>query len=155
MLVAVLLPQGAINYTRSLEAYAAIPLTEDTFGDGYVTTDFGSGDDYGHAVAIQTDGKIVVAGNTHNGIDTDFGVVRYNSDGSLDTTFGSDGKVTTNFGYHDRLYAVALQTDGKIVAMDCCESPSQKGLTNPLSSCIIIPKVSLLLEAEYLRRLRQ
>ena len=60
MLVAVLLLQGAINYARSVEVYAAVPPTEHTLGGGgKVTTPIGSGDDYGSAVAIQTDGKIV------------------------------------------------------------------------------------------------
>ena len=94
-----------------------------TFGaGGEVTTDVGSGDDdFGHAVAIQPDGKIVAAGSSgllcRHG--TDFALVRYNADGSLDTTFGTGGKVTTDFfgiGKSDYACGVALQTDGKIVA---------------------------------------
>ena len=50
------------------------------------------------SVAIQNDGKIVVAGQSYNGLNYDFGVVRYNYNGSLDTTFGNNGKVITNFG---------------------------------------------------------
>lgn len=64
-------------------------------------------------VAIQDDGKIVVAGNTFDG--EDFAVVRYNSDGSLDTTFAGDGIQTTSFGLSDAAYDVVLQSDGKIV----------------------------------------
>ena len=83
--------------------------------DGNVTTDFG-GCDYAYAVAIQTIGSvdyIVAAGSTN---EEDFALVRYNSNGSLDTTFDTDGKVTTNIGGSDEAYAVALQPDGKIVA---------------------------------------
>ncbi|RMD52107.1 hypothetical protein D6827_00705, partial [Candidatus Parcubacteria bacterium] len=85
-------------------------------GDGKVTTAIGSGDDYGYSVAIQTDGKIVVAGYANNGFNNDFAVIRYNSDGTLDASFDGDGKVTTAIGFGDNYgYSVAIQTDGKIV----------------------------------------
>jgi len=80
--------------------------------DGQTTTDLG-GNDEGHALALQNDGKIVVAGYTSSG--SDFAVVRYNSDGSLDTTFDSDGKTTVNLGGNDYGYAMALQSDERIV----------------------------------------
>lgn len=91
---------------------------DNTFsGDGKQTTDIRSYDDFGYAAAIQTDGKIVVAGRTWNGNDNDFALVRYNSDGSLDNTFDGDGKQTTDFGFSDDFAnSVALQRDGKIVA---------------------------------------
>ncbi len=80
--------------------------------DGMVTTDIGSYDDIAYSVAIQSDGKIVVAGSSPYSVD----LVRYNSDGSLDNTFDTDGIVTTNIGTNGQLLAVAIQTDGKIVA---------------------------------------
>ncbi|MBZ0206528.1 MAG: T9SS type A sorting domain-containing protein [Flavobacteriales bacterium] len=84
--------------------------------DGKVTTDFGSLYDYGRSVAIQPDGKIVVAGNSDNGTDLDFAIVRYNTDGTLDNSFSGDGKVTTDFGSGDDIgRSVAIQPDGKIV----------------------------------------
>ena len=51
-------------------------------------------------VAVQPDGKIVVAGMSNTGYPTygDFALVRYNDDGSIDTTFGDDGRVTTDLG---------------------------------------------------------
>ncbi len=80
--------------------------------DGKVTTDFGgSKGDYANSVAIQSDGKIVVAGTSNN----DFAVVRYDTNGSLDSTFGSSGKVTTAVSLSDQAYGVAIQSDGKIV----------------------------------------
>ena len=91
-----------------------------TFGaGGKVITDFG-GDDSAFALAFQADGKIVVAGKSEvfTGIvGGDFALARYNSDGSLDATFGNGGKVTTDFINHsvDGAFAVALQPDGKIV----------------------------------------
>ena len=70
-----------------------------------------------YSVAIQSDGKIVAAGDSNNGSNSDFALVRYNTDGSLDTSFDSDGKVTTAIGSGtDEAYSVAIQSDGKIVA---------------------------------------
>jgi uncharacterized delta-60 repeat protein len=84
---------------------------------GKVTTDFGGGDDQAYSVAIQSDGKIVVAGLSYTGSNNGFALVRYNTDGTLDTSFDSDGKVTTAIGgTNDRAYSVAIQSDGKIVA---------------------------------------
>jgi uncharacterized delta-60 repeat protein len=87
-------------------------------GDGRATTQFGSGDRAGE-LAIQRDGKIVAAGVAcaFCFAGSDFGLARYNIDGSLDTTFSGDGKVMTDFGFaNDQASAVALQGDGKIVA---------------------------------------
>jgi uncharacterized delta-60 repeat protein len=83
-----------------------------TFGSGgKVTTDFGSASDSASAVVVQTDGNIVAAGNGTG----DFELARYNPDGTLDGTFGSGGKVTTDFGRTDNAWDVALQSDGRIV----------------------------------------
>ena len=84
--------------------------------DGKVTTAIGSATDYGRSVAIQSDGKIVVAGYSNNGSNFDFALARYNTDGSLDTYFDSDGKITTAIGSsNDYAFSVAIQSDGKIV----------------------------------------
>ncbi len=86
-------------------------------GDGKLTTDFGSFFDFAFSVAIQSDGKIVAAGNSGAGNTQDFALARYNTNGSLDTSFDVDGKVTTSFAAgNDIAYSVAIQTDGKIVA---------------------------------------
>jgi uncharacterized delta-60 repeat protein len=86
--------------------------------DGKVTTDFAGARDDALAVAIQGDGKIVAAGLATFGGDTDFALTRYNTDGSLDTTFDGDGRVTTDFATasSDAAAGLALQADGKIVA---------------------------------------
>ncbi len=89
---------------------------DSTFGvNGISTTDVGS--DVGYDVAVQSDGKIVVAGYTfRDGQGIDFAVLRYNADGSLDATFDSDGILTTDFGTpFDYGKCVAIQADGKIV----------------------------------------
>ena len=86
-------------------------------GDGNVTTPIGPANDYGQSMAVQADGKIVVAGSSFNGTDYDFALARYNPDGTLDTSFDGDGKVTTDFGASDDVaVSVAVQADGKIVA---------------------------------------
>lgn len=86
-------------------------------GDGKVITVIGGAFTFsvGSAMVIQPDGKIVVAGYSGSDPNYDYAVVRYNTNGSLDTTFDSDGKVTTDFNGSDRAHAVALQPDGKIV----------------------------------------
>src|SRR5437667_483777 len=91
---------------------------DNSFGSGgRVTTDFGGRSDNASAMAIQPDGKILAAGGADlGGTQFDFALARYNSNGSLDSTFGSGGKVTTDFnGGLDAASAIALQTDGKII----------------------------------------
>jgi len=85
-------------------------------GDGKVTTDLGS-NDAAYGLAIQSDGKILVGGTVYSGTHFDFAMVRYNSDGSLDTSFHTDGKVTTDLGKQDMIQDIAIQSDGKIVAL--------------------------------------
>lgn len=90
-----------------------------SFGNaGTVVSDIGSYNDYGASVAIQTDGRIVVAGSTadESGSRRKIAVVRYNADGTPDGNFGSAGKVITSLGaVIDEAYSVAIQGDGKIV----------------------------------------
>jgi uncharacterized delta-60 repeat protein len=90
---------------------------DSTFGgDGKVTTDFGASD-LGYGVAVQPDGKVIVAGLTSSSADTSFAIVRYDTDGSFDPTFGAEGTVRTDFtpSSSEGAYSVALQADGKIV----------------------------------------
>ena len=101
-------------------AYADGPGSLDlTFnGTGVVTTSISSGDDIGRSVALQPDGKIVVAGisDLESGND-ELVVVRYQSNGSLDTIFNGTGIVKTSIA--NKLtggLSVAIQPDGKIVA---------------------------------------
>src|SRR5208283_4534251 len=83
---------------------------------GIVTTAIGTGGARANAIAVQSDGKIVAAGYSVNGRSF-FALVRYNTDGSLDTTFNSTGIVTTAIGTGGaRANAVAVQSDGKIAA---------------------------------------
>ena len=85
--------------------------------DGKLTTSFGVNEvGFVSAVAIQIDGKVVAAGSRNSGsVNLDLAVARYNSDGSLDTTFDLDGIVTTDGGGDEQFTAVAIQPDGRIV----------------------------------------
>lgn len=80
-------------------------------GDGKLTTEFGVA-----SVAVQVDGKIIVAGTVSITNIGDFALACYNSDGTLDSSFEGDGRVTTGFGSLDSVTSVVVQADGKIVA---------------------------------------
>ncbi|HWJ25887.1 MAG TPA: delta-60 repeat domain-containing protein, partial [Flavisolibacter sp.] len=86
-------------------------------GDGKLTTDISMGDDVLKSLSLQSDGKILAGGYTTTG-QTDFALVRYLSDGTLDNTFDGDGKLTTDIaqGSSDTLQSIAVQGDGKILA---------------------------------------
>ena len=100
------------DYDFALARYNADGSLDTGFDtDGKVTTSFG-GVEFGHAVAVQPDGRIVVAGYTGG----DFALARYNTNGGLDSGFGTGGKVTTDFGRSEIAYGVAVQSDGRIVA---------------------------------------
>lgn len=99
---------------------AAGDLDRSFSGDGLTTTSFTNGDgaDQSRSVAIQRDGKSVVAGSSNQGPvrSTDFALARYNRDGSLDSSFGAGGRVVTDFGGRQQgLRDVAIAGDGKIV----------------------------------------
>lgn len=90
---------------------------DSSFGNnGQLTTEFSSFDDNAHAITVQADGKILVAGQSENGADTDFAIVRYHGDGSLDKDFNYTGQVTVAVGSgDDQALAMVVQEDGKIL----------------------------------------
>jgi uncharacterized delta-60 repeat protein len=105
-----------------LARYNADGTLDTTFGPnhlGYVTTDFNSAYDDAYGMAVQADGRIVLAGHTRTaGGFYDFAAARYNADGTLDTTFGAahTGKVVVDFSADfDQATAVVVQSDGKIL----------------------------------------
>ena len=104
---------ASTNFDIILNRYNADGSPDTTFGggDGIVTTPIGSGSEQGYSVAVQSDGRIIVGGQTHNGTNIDFALTRYNTDGTLDNTFGGgDGIVTTPIGPgHDFGRGVVLQ----------------------------------------------
>lgn len=109
---------GSISYF-ALVRYSSNGALDTTFGgDGKVTTDVGGNNDKARSITIQHDGKIIVAGSSFNGSDWDFSLARYTYQGALDITFGSDGKVITDVGGgDDAIYNIAMQGNGKIVAV--------------------------------------
>jgi len=110
----VLLGLGFVDHT-----FAAIADLDTSFnGNGVVITDLGGSLETAFSVALQRDGKIVAGGFSYRTNAEDFALARYNSNGTLDTTFSTDGKLTTNFPFNvfDAVYAIAIQSDNKIVA---------------------------------------
>lgn len=88
------------------------------FGNGgKMITSVSAGIDQASDVVIQADGKIVVGGSSFNGSYDDFALLRYNSDGKLDNSFGNNGIVTLPAGKNGgHLYALAIRSDGRIIA---------------------------------------
>jgi len=80
-----------------------------------VRTDFFGEDDFISALALQPDGKILVAGNALKATASDFAIARYTESGSLDNSFNGDGKVTADVNGTDFATAIGLQPDGRIV----------------------------------------
>ncbi len=101
----------------SLAVYRANGTLDPQFsGDGRVITDFGGGE-FGYKVAEDADGKMVVAGETDTGdSNCDWALARYKPGGSLDPSFGGDGRVVTSFGSRcDIASGLMLQRDGKVI----------------------------------------
>lgn len=121
LVIALTLPAILVN--PILQAGAAPGDLDPTFGTGgIVTTPIGGAtNDESLGVAVQADGKIVVLGETRDPAGSnlpDLAVIRYNSNGSLDSTFGSGGKVITDVSGNDatdRAASLVIQTDGKIL----------------------------------------
>jgi uncharacterized delta-60 repeat protein len=131
----VLQPDGKFVVAGTASDSATRPTATDIAlarynSDGTLDSGFGSGGEtaipfansateQGNALALSTDGKIIVAGAAFKTFATpaDFALVRYNSDGSIDTGFGSGGTITTDVaGGTDVAQALAIQSDGKAVA---------------------------------------
>ncbi len=109
------IPGAGITNDFALTRYNRDGSLDDSFGDqGMVSTDFNSKDDTAAAVALQDDGKIIVAGMSSSNTGVYCVLARYLSDGSLDPAFGVDGKVTGLFS-GGWCHAITLQTDGKIL----------------------------------------
>ncbi len=105
---------GVNDYGIILLRYNTDGSLDTTFdSDGYVIFS-SSGDDYAEDMKIQSDGKYLVTGSTYNG--NSMVLIRYNTNGSLDTTFSGDGYLEwdiLNRGYRGK--SIAVQSDGKII----------------------------------------
>ena len=117
---------GYINASGSYQRFGLVRYNtngtlDNSFGNaGKVETEFQSGINIGRSLVVQPDNKLVVCGYTTSGVaySADYALARYNSNGSLDSTYGTNGKVRTDFdsGW-DEGFSIAQQTDGKIVAV--------------------------------------
>lgn len=90
-------------------------------GDGIQSTDFGNRTgETGRAVAVMPDGRIVLAGT----VSGDFAVSRYLANGAADTSFSDDGKLLTNISGVDNAWAMAVQSDGKVLVVGSSDAGS-------------------------------
>lgn len=108
----------------ALARYTTAGALDTSFGSGgIVKTNIGLGSDAANALAIQGDGEIVAGGRSNNGTDRDFALVRYTSNGSIDTSYGASGKRITAVGpADDEIQAIALNTGGEVVAAGYSDS---------------------------------
>ena len=107
---------GRTDATGSNRDFGVVRYDADGNPDMSVTTDFAGQADQANSVAVQPDGKIVVAGLATTLANGDFALARYNTDGTLDRSFDGDGLVLTDLGTTaDVARAVVIRPDGRIV----------------------------------------
>jgi uncharacterized delta-60 repeat protein len=123
--------QGDFDFCLAkLRANGVLESTPGVFGaNGKATATVGSGNDFARAIAIQADGKIVLAGECAVSGGTNFCLARFNANGTIDNTFNGNGRVISSIlGSGDSAFALAIQPDGKIVvAGQCISSGSTYG----------------------------
>ncbi|MEO6168133.1 MAG: T9SS type A sorting domain-containing protein [Chitinophagales bacterium] len=105
------------EYNFTLANYNSNGTIDSSFDtDGVAVTHVSTDDNQALSMAIQPDGKIIVVGPSSDSTIADFTVVRYNSNGSLDASFGNNGISKTDFsGSTDIALSVTMQPDGKII----------------------------------------
>ncbi|MFO0454378.1 MAG: beta strand repeat-containing protein, partial [Planctomycetota bacterium] len=112
-----LLVVGTTNSDYGVLRLNADGTIDNTFGSGgKVSIDVG-GTDTARNIRVLSNGKILLVGRSSNGSDNDFTLVRLNADGSLDTSFDSDGKLLVPVGTIDNSYDLIVQTDGKMIVV--------------------------------------
>jgi uncharacterized delta-60 repeat protein len=103
------------NWNCAVARYTAAGVLDTSFnGTGILMSPISAGTDYGYYLALQPDGKIILAGSANFGTNS-FTVARYTSSGALDTSFNTTGFISTPIGANDQPLGVVLQSDGKIV----------------------------------------
>ncbi len=117
---------GGVNPNFAVDRFTATGALDTSFtgnaGAGRAYADFTGRPDYARALALQPDGKIIVAGEAQTGASgelIDFALARFTATGALDTTFGPNhnGKVLTNLGLDESIKSIVVQPDGKIIAV--------------------------------------
>jgi len=106
---------GYVNCNFAVARFKSNGALDKTFsGNGKLTTNFGA-EDYGWGAALQSDGKLVVAGTRWvSDSNSKIALARYNPNGSLDTTFSGNGKRVTSFGWSGA-FDLLVDSNGKIV----------------------------------------
>jgi uncharacterized delta-60 repeat protein len=110
--------EGKGTYDFALARYTTTKDLDPTFGEkGVVLTDFGGSYDWAYALTLLPKGKILVAGVSDTSGSKDFALARYNPDGTLDTSFGTGGRVieTSRSLTADIIRGMTVQRDGKII----------------------------------------
>lgn len=122
------LRSGSVRVAGALQVHVVAGALDPTFGAaGLVVTDIAGGT--AAALALQPDGKLVVAGSAAPAGKSVVLVARYLADGTPDAAFGTNGLVTSSFGAVDDVAnGVALQADGKIVVVGLARGDSAKSL---------------------------
>src|SRR5688572_20480916 len=123
---------NAFSREFAIARYNSDGSVDATFGmAGIVLFDFATSSDFAFALAIQLDGKIVVGGSTGQDPAYDFGLLRLDSLGNVDSTFGTNGTVVTDFGRPDEwANALVIQPDGKIILCGYSGSPYQVAMAS-------------------------
>jgi uncharacterized delta-60 repeat protein len=105
---------GCANNDYGIARFTRTGSLDPLFGSGgLVTTDFTGGFDLGRTATVTPDNQILVGGLS----DGNFGIVRYDIGGNIDTTFGTNGKVNTGFGSTESVYKLTTTSDGKVLAL--------------------------------------
>jgi uncharacterized delta-60 repeat protein len=109
--------QNNNNENLALVRYNSNGTLDNTLGgNGIVITDLGN-NEVGNDLAVQADGKIIVAGKSYSNTSSDFLLVRYNANGTLDSSFANSGKAILDLGGSDSAEGILLQPDSKILAV--------------------------------------
>lgn len=118
-----ILAVGEVGGDFALARYHADGRPDSTFGTaGKATLDLNGGD-IANSVALLADGRFIVAGGAAIGSERDFGVVRFNENGTIDLGFGASGLTSTDFGGVDMAFDIVVEPDGRIVAAGSIDGP--------------------------------
>ena len=136
---------GGQSYNGSKYVFAIVRYTvtggiDTSFGGGGVSTSFGSGNDVIKALALQPDGKILAGGYSFQSGSNDMAFARYQPDGTLDTTFDTDGKRIVSFvSGNDFCTGMTIQPDGRVV----CVGYGSNGMSDDMAVLRLSPDGTL------------
>jgi uncharacterized delta-60 repeat protein len=122
-------PSGNYFCDFLLVRYNSDGSLDNSFGEGgKKTTDFGALDNP-RGMSVQDDGKIILSGHVEYGIESsDVALARYSEDGKIDRSFGHDGKLVTDFGIFDYVFASVWKNDRLYITGDVYSASGQQGV---------------------------